>query len=107
MLNTQDMRQRLASVADLLRRDYHAERVILFGSAARGEETPDSDIDLLVAAPSSERFYDRLASVRRLLRPVSGGLAISPIVLTPGEIETRLLRGDQFIQDILATGIEL
>lgn len=102
-----ESRQRLASVADLLRRDYHAERVILFGSASRGEETPDSDIDLLVAAPTSERFYDRLASVRRLLRPVSGGLVISPIVLTSGEIEARVTRGDQFIQDILATGVDL
>ncbi len=27
-----------------------AERVILFGSVARGEATPDSDIDILVVA---------------------------------------------------------
>ena len=27
---------------------YHAEYALLFGSYARGEETPDSDVDVLV-----------------------------------------------------------
>ena len=31
-----------------LARRYHIKRLVLFGSAARGELTPDSDIDLLV-----------------------------------------------------------
>jgi predicted nucleotidyltransferase len=40
-----------------LARRYHIRRLVLFGSAARGELRPDSDIDLLVefesdAAPS-------------------------------------------------------
>ena len=34
-------------------RRYHPERIILFGSQARGNATPDSDIDLLVVMPVS------------------------------------------------------
>ena len=30
---------------------FHPEKIILFGSQARGEETPDSDVDLLVVMP--------------------------------------------------------
>src|SRR5260221_10846097 len=48
---------RLKAVADLLRREYHAQQVILFGSVARGGDQPDSDVDLLVTAPTADRFY--------------------------------------------------
>lgn len=34
---------------------YHADNALLFGSYARGEATPDSDIDLIVYG--GERFY--------------------------------------------------
>ena len=97
----------LKEIGDLLRREYHAHRLILFGSQARGDAAPESDIDLFVSAPTEERFYDRMASVRRLLRSVASGLPIAPIVLTPSEIDARLRRGDQFVQEILATGVEL
>lgn len=33
---------------NLLARQFHIQKLILFGSAARGELRPDSDIDLLV-----------------------------------------------------------
>lgn len=38
----------IAAVARLLRERYPVEEVILFGSKARGDDTPESDIDLLV-----------------------------------------------------------
>ena len=40
-------------------------RVILFGSHARGEAGPDSDVDLLVVEP---RVADRFAEIVRLQR---------------------------------------
>jgi len=39
---------------------------VLYGSYARGEESPDSDIDLLVISPSFDR--DRRAGVGKLWR---------------------------------------
>ena len=85
----------------------HPLAVILFGSAARGEMGPDSDLDLLVIAPSRERFFDRMASVLRLSRDLRAGLPLSPVVLTPEEVEQRLARGDQFVADILSSGVEI
>lgn len=38
--------------AHLLRREIGAERVLLFGSRARGEAHADSDYDLIVVAPT-------------------------------------------------------
>ena len=99
--------QRLRAIAERLRRDYGAERVVLYGSYARGEAGPDSDLDLLVIAPSRERFFDRMASVLRLSRDLRAGLPLSPMVLTPEEVEQRLARGDQFVADILSSGVEI
>lgn len=44
-------------IAERLKKEYNAHRVILFGSYARGEETGDSDVDLLIIAPTKERFF--------------------------------------------------
>jgi predicted nucleotidyltransferase len=97
----------LESIAARLRQEYGAERVLLFGSAARGEAGPDSDVDLLVVKPTTEEFFHRLGSVQRILRHHRHGLDISPIVLTPAELRARLDKGDHFIQEILATGVDL
>jgi predicted nucleotidyltransferase len=85
----------LKPIADRLRDRYGAERVLVFGSAARGETTEHSDIDLLVVAPTKERFYQRMGSVLALVRDISHGIPLSPIVLTPEELSTRLARGIQ------------
>ncbi len=50
------------AIAEITRRlvDYfHPERVYLFGSAARGDEGPDSDLDFCVVLTDDapERFY--------------------------------------------------
>ena len=100
-------RERLKSVAERLRERYGAQRVILFGSVARGEATEDSDVDLLVISPTTENFYTRMASVLETVRDISRGMPLSPIVLTPDELKARLDRGDQFVQDIVATGVDL
>lgn len=100
-------RNRLKTIADRLRRDYSAVRVVLFGSAARGEATEHSDIDLLVIAETNERFYERVASVLRTVRELSYGLPLAPIVLTAKEVQARLDRGDQFVAEVLGTGVDL
>ena len=60
------------------------ERIILFGSAARGEMGPHSDIDLLVVKDGvhrrdlAGRIYERLVGV---------GIAVDVIVVTPEDID--------------------
>jgi predicted nucleotidyltransferase len=52
---------------------FHPQRIILFGSLARGEAGPDSDIDLLVVvaevAASRIMFKDILMLIARLRAP--------------------------------------
>jgi len=88
-----------------LKKEYHAERVILFGSYATDEATKDSDVDLLVIAPTKERFFERMATVLELVRDLYNGLALSPIVLRPEEMVKRLKIRDHFVRGIKASAI--
>jgi predicted nucleotidyltransferase len=98
---------RLRKISERLKKEYHAEKVILFGSYARGEATEDSDIDLFIIAPTNERFIERTAAVKRTIRDLRYGLPISPIVLTPEELKRRIKIGDQFINEILEKGVSV
>ncbi len=46
------------------------DRIILFGSAATGQMTRDSDIDLLVVEPEPANARDRSVKIRRALGDV-------------------------------------
>jgi len=103
----QEMNKRLHMISERLKKEYQAEKIILFGSYATGDATEDSDVDLFIIAPTKERFFERMATVRRLIRDLRNGLPIAPIVLTPGEVEERRKVGDQFIIGILEEGLTL
>ena len=47
MISMQIEPAQLSRIADICRR-YHVQRLQMFGSAAVGQERPDSDVDLLV-----------------------------------------------------------
>jgi predicted nucleotidyltransferase len=63
----------------------HPDRIILFGSAARGEMGPDSDIDLLVVK-SGVPHRGRLAQA---IYPALFGIpvGVDVIVVTPEDVE--------------------
>jgi len=82
-------------------REFEAERVILFGSYARGAVTRDSDVDLLVIGPFEGRSVDRSVQIRMQLRP---GFPVDLVVRTAEKVRERLAIGDDFMQEILEEG---
>ena len=77
----------LSEVVDRIVQKFHPEKIILFGSWARGEAREDSDLDLLVVLSKVEHKRKAAIEVLRALN----GLPISKdvIVTTPQEIESR------------------
>ena len=60
------------------------EKVVLFGSAARGTMGPDSDLDLLVIKAGP---FNRHRVTTAIYRQLSGDIAVDAIVVTPEEVE--------------------
>ncbi|MBI2538065.1 MAG: nucleotidyltransferase domain-containing protein [Gemmatimonadetes bacterium] len=63
------------------------EKVILFGSHARGEARPDSDVDLLVVMPAQGSKRDAQLRVRNAVRDIR--VPKDVIVSTPDEFAWR------------------
>jgi predicted nucleotidyltransferase len=74
-----------AVVARLFERS-SAQRIIVFGSVARGESAAESDLDLVVVTPVRGRKHDEAVS---LLGAVSDlPVAVDVVVVTPEEFPT-------------------
>jgi uncharacterized protein len=97
----------IRKIGERIKKEYRAEKVILFGSYARGATTQDSDVDLFIIAPTKEGFFQRMATVRRLIRDLRNGLPVAPIVLTAKELKKRQAAEDPFVEEVLETGIPL
>ncbi len=54
----------------------HPDRVVLFGSRARGDATEDSDYDILVVAPTEEKTWRRAVPIHMALGGVPVGCDI-------------------------------
>ncbi len=81
---------------------YKPEKVILFGSAARGETGSDSDADFLIVKKNTPYYgADR---IRELSRIIERNIAVDFLVYRPDEFEKRLKMGDPFLESIIREG---
>jgi predicted nucleotidyltransferase len=77
------------------------QRIILFGSAARGDVHDYSDIDLCIIHETSERFTDRILHALTLLAEIPEA---QPVCYTPAEFERMARHRNPFIDRILREG---
>lgn len=87
------------------------QSIILFGSAARGQATHRSDIDVLVLVPNykEERFKKLMNSVDQLASEVSGRhpAKLAPVVMMIKDFEQGIKDKKRFAADVLKDGIVL
>ena len=77
----------VATMVDRIVEAFDPERIVLFGSVARGEVTKYSDVDLLVVMPDGTDQYEAVVKIRRCLRDMLTAKDI--VVTTPDEIARR------------------
>jgi predicted nucleotidyltransferase len=80
----------------------NAERVILFGSYARGDAREHSDVDYMIIAESALPRFKRSRELYKTLRPHPFGMDI--VVYTPEEIERGKRTPVSFISSVLQEG---
>ena len=84
---TTDTEMTIARMVQGIVRKFHPEQVILFGSHARGEAGPDSDVDLLVVMDFEGSARDKRLEIRLALHHIIMPLDI--IVTRPEDFAWR------------------
>jgi predicted nucleotidyltransferase len=94
----------LAEIEDLAARiahEFQPERIILFGSHARGAAGPDSDVDLLVIIPfDGNPFWKSVEILNRVDAP----FALDLLARRPEDTARRYAQGDPLIRDAIDDG---
>ncbi len=81
---------------------YNPEKIILFGSAVRGEFSLDSDVDFLIIKKDTPLYgADR---IRELSRLIERNVPVDFLIYRPEELDNRLKMGDPFLKSIVKEG---
>lgn len=81
--------------------------VYLFGSHARGEARPDSDVDLCVVAEGAEAQLKAAQVFRRAMRPIRPKPAFTLVPIAPQRLEEKKASKDFFFASVLREGVLL
>jgi len=80
---------------------FKPQKIILFGSYARGNPRPESDVDLLVVMDTPLREVKQSLEIHQHLNVMFG---LDLVVYTPKHLKERDDMGDWFVRDILKEG---
>ena len=96
--------RRMAYIENLCQRigeTFKPEKIILFGSHAYGQPSPDSDLDLLVVMQFEGEPVNQAIKISRRLNLV---LPLDLLVRTREQVAERLAIGDFFMREIVERG---
>jgi predicted nucleotidyltransferase len=100
-------RETLARCLEAFNRVRHVRAVYLFGSHARGEARPDSDVDLCIVADGAERQSETAREFRRAIREVRPKPAFTLLPITPQRLQEKKACADHFFQTVMQEGVLL
>lgn len=79
-----DSEQLLRELVSRIRRAARPEKIVLFGSRARGEAREDSDFDLLLIKPSGRPRHERSRPIYAAVADIPAEVEV--VVYTPQEV---------------------
>ncbi|PWU12860.1 MAG: hypothetical protein C5B50_20625 [Verrucomicrobia bacterium] len=97
----------LAKCLEAFNRARHVRAVYLFGSHARGDARPDSDVDLCIVADGAEKQFDAARDFRRQIWGIWPRPSLTLVPIAPARLEEKKACGDHFFQTVLSEGVLL
>jgi uncharacterized protein len=95
-------REEIQAYCEAVAREFHPERIVLFGSYAYGRPTQDSDVDLLVILPFRGSDVAKAIQIRsRFDTP----FPLDLLVRKPRFVAERLRERDMFIERVITQGL--
>lgn len=96
-----ELNERLGLIVEDLKR-YNPDKIIVFGSAARGDGDEFSDVDLVVIKETNTQFVNRLVEVISYIRPQLRPVDV--FVYTGAEFEQMKKDKNPFVEQVLEEG---
>ncbi len=93
--------QEIQNFASRIVEHFEPERIVLFGSYARGDFVPDSDVDMLVVLPFEGKNWRVASEIRKRARP---SFPLDLLVRTPEQLNEQVTKGAKFWQEIMQQG---
>ena len=100
-------RETLARCLEAMDRVMPLQAVYLFGSHARGDARPDSDVDLCIVADGAAKQLEAAQSFRRAIRPIRPKPAFTLVPITPDRLAEKRSIQDFFFETVLREGVRL
>ena len=97
-----NLEEQIRSITAQIIDKYQPEKIILFGSSARGDLNPDSDVDLLIIKRETPHYGAE--RIRELSRIIERNIPVDFLVYRPEEFEKRVEMGDPFLKAIVEEG---
>jgi uncharacterized protein len=85
-------------------REFHPDKIILFGSRAYGKPRPESDVDLLIVMSYEGSPFKQAGVIINHLINTVGIVPMDVLVRTSKEVQARMRMGDRFISEIIKRG---
>ena len=96
------MRKEIQDIACQIIEKYKPDKIILFGSAARGDSIDESDADFLIIKKETPHYgADR---IRQLSRIIDRNIPVDFLIYRPEEFESRIKMGDPFLNAVVKEG---
>ena len=100
-------RDTLARCLEAMNRALPLRAVYLFGSHARGEARPDSDVDLCLVAEGATEQLKAAQRCRRAIWYIRPKPAFTLVPIAPQRLEEKKAIGDFFFATVLKEGVLL
>ena len=101
-MTNEEIQSEISSITKQIVDKYRPQKIILFGSAAKGKFTPDSDLDFFILKKNVPNLgRDRY---RELSKMVERNIAVDFLIYKPEEFSRGVKAGDPFLKTVLNEG---
>ena len=97
-----NLKNEIESITAQIIKKYGPEKIILFGSAAKGELHSESDADFLIIKKDTPLYgADRIREISKIIKR---DIPVDFFIYRPDEFNKRLSMGDPFLKAIIKEG---
>ena len=102
-----ETQKQINEIVKIIKDNIDPVSIYLFGSLASDMHNTESDIDLLIVAPSEDRPSERRLRLKKLLLEYDRNIGLDLLIYTPDEFNMLISEPSSFVHTIAKDGLKL